>query len=581
MPDSVLLATPFEQAAGAVQEWLDGPGAAIVARVQHPDRSRHFASWQMDLPHPVVGSQRVTLSLLRDFPASPPQIHLDARLCLTWPHVEESGRFCHGVEPEAGDYINPVQIVQSVLERLQDFWANTEKIAWISAEFQEENLSYWLRFCRLFQKYHGRLSPIETRVHYLSIQGVTEGQVASYFKESKQRPRCQMLVATLGKEEPNSLAHRHHWASGNLVRGDALFVPLSESAPWGPTDWPQTFETLCDLVASVSGDPQTVPSWIEDKAKEGKRRSSLLVILVQKNVCYGYQITVPVVPRLTAPQVIPISLDRVDPDWALARDQQLTSLHNRRQQRVLVLGCGSLGAPLAELLARAGIGELHLVDMELLEASNCSRHVLGADAIGQGKADALAKRLRLSVPGLSVTGLPATAAAYVSGKCKPGDYDLILDCTGEAAVRSMLARYRVVALGGCPVVHAWMEPFCSAAHVVLVGQDHEWPVYDPTDKVNVGQWMSNTRIKLPACGSGFHPYGAADAWQSAGFAAQRVLAVLDNQATPSTIWSWIRSKGFFDSLGVQVKVSPLVPNSTNPLDSIQVSRNFEDVLGEK
>lgn len=574
-------ATPFEQAAGAVQEWLDGPGSAIVARVQHPDRGRHFASWQMHLPHPLIGTQRVTLSLLRDFPASPPQIHFDPRLCLTWPHVEESGRFCHGVEPEAGDYVDPVQIVQCVLERLQAFWENTENPVWSSGEFQKESLSYWLRFCRLFQRHQGRLGPLEARVHYMAIDGITEGRVASYFKESNRKPRCRMLVATLGKDDPNTLAHQHHWASDTLVRGSALFVPLPESAPWGPTDWPQTLDALSDLVGGLSGDCQTVPAWIRDKVKVGKLRSSLLIVLVQRSVCYGYQVSVPVVPGLTAPQVTPIALDRVDPDWALARDQQLSSLHRRRQRRVLVLGCGSLGAPVAELLARAGIGELHLVDMEVLEAPNCSRHVLGADEIGEGKADALARRLRLSIPGLAVTGLAATAAAYVSAKCRPGDYDLVLDCTGEAAVRSMLARYRTLSLGDCPVVHGWMEPFCSAAHVVFIGRDRQWPVEDPAEKVNVGQWTSDTRIQLPACSAGFHPYGAADAWQSAGFVAERVLAALNNAAIPSTIWSWVRSRAFFDSLGVQVTVGPLAPNSPSALDSIQVSRSFEDVFGEK
>ncbi|RON51769.1 HesA/MoeB/ThiF family protein [Pseudomonas frederiksbergensis] len=578
MPDNVIQPTPFEQAAGAVQEWFDGPGSAMVARVQHPDRGRHLAAWHMHLPHPVMGTQRVTLSLLRDFPASAPQIHFAPELCLNWPHVEESGRFCHGVEPEAGDYADPTQIVQCVLERLQAFWENTENPSWISEEFQKESLSYWLRFCRLYQRKQGRLSPVEARVHYTAIDEVTEGRVASYFKESNRKPRCRMLVATLGKDDPNTLAHQYRWASGNLVRGDALFAPLPENTPWGPTDWPQTFDALSDLVGGITGNPQTVPEWIQDKA--GKRRSSLLVVLVQRNVCYGYQISAPVVPGLTAPQITPITLQRVDPDWALARDQQLPTLHQRRQRRVLVLGCGSLGAPVAELLARAGVGELHLVDMEVLEAPNCSRHVLGADDIGEGKAEALARRLRLSIPGLAVTGLAATAAVYVSARCKPGDYDLVLDCTGEAAVRSMLTRFRTLSLGGCSVVHGWMEPFCSAAHAVFIGHDREWPVNDPTAKVNVGQWTSETRIQLPACGAGFHPYGAADAWQSAGFIAERVLATLDNPAMPSTIWSWVRSKAFFDSLGVRVKVGPLAPNSTNTFDSIQISRSFEDVLGE-
>lgn len=571
--------TPFEQAAAVVKEWLDGPGSSIVSRVQHPDLSRNFASWELSLPHTEVGTQRVTLSLLRDFPATPPQIHFNKNLCLTWPHVEESGRFCHGVEPESGDYIDPIQIVQCVLARLQDFWESTENPAWNSAEFQKESLSYWLRFCRLFQKNNGRFSPRAARVQYAAIDGVTEGRVASYFKESDRKLRCRMLLATLGESDPNTVAHQHHWASGTLVRGHALFVPLPESSPWRPGEWPETFDALADLVSSITGDKQTVATWIKEKS--GGLQVSLLIVLVQRNVCYGYQVSAPVIPGFTAPQITPIALDRVDPDWALARDQHLSSLHQRRLKRVLVLGCGSLGAPVSELIARAGVGELHLLDMENLEAANCSRHVLGADDIGESKSDALAKRLRQAVPGLSVMGLPATAAAYVSGKCKPEDYDLVLDCTGETAVRSMLARYRMDSLGGCPVVHAWMEPYCSAAHMVFVARDSEWPEDDPSDKVNVGQWPSNIRVQLPACGTGFHTYGAADAWQAAGFVAERVLATIDNAALPSTVWSWIRSKAFFDSLGVDVTVGPLVPKSANLLDSIHISRSFEEVFGEK
>ena len=72
-------------------------------------------------------------------------------------------------------------------------------------------------------------------------------------------------------------------------------------------------------------------------------------------------------------QVMQTLPNRVDADWALSRDYQLDLLTARRHKRVLVLGCGSLGAPVAELLARGGVGELHLLDKEWFEAENCSR----------------------------------------------------------------------------------------------------------------------------------------------------------------------------------------------------------------
>ncbi|MDG2422700.1 MAG: ThiF family adenylyltransferase [Phycisphaerales bacterium] len=62
--------------------------------------------------------------------------------------------------------------------------------------------------------------------------------------------------------------------------------------------------------------------------------------------------------------------------------------------RVLVAGCGALGCGIADLLARAGIGCLRLVDRDLVEMSNLQRQVLYAESdVGMPKAHAAAARL--------------------------------------------------------------------------------------------------------------------------------------------------------------------------------------------
>ncbi|HWP86162.1 MAG TPA: ThiF family adenylyltransferase, partial [Terriglobia bacterium] len=44
--------------------------------------------------------------------------------------------------------------------------------------------------------------------------------------------------------------------------------------------------------------------------------------------------------------------------------------------RVVIVGCGALGTPQASLLARAGVGELVIIDRDFVEESNLQRQTL-------------------------------------------------------------------------------------------------------------------------------------------------------------------------------------------------------------
>lgn len=575
MPELASALQPFEQAAATVEEWLDGAGAALATRSRQPDPRRKVASWDLELEHPLVGKQRVRFSIRRDFPATAPQVHFDKKLCLVLPHIEEDGRFCHGIDAEPEDYDWPVARAVKVIERLQWFLEQSADSDWVRKEFQNERLAYWPRFCEQFRASYGSASPHDVRVALEPLDGVQEGKIAAYYLGSR-KDRSALMVATFGEVDPHALAVRHGWHSGTLVRGNAVYVPLPEQHTWTPLDWPRTLAELEALVAALTDNEFSVTHWAEAHREDAPH--PLMAVLVQGTVCYGYLIGAPAVPLLTLPGIVPVPIERIDANWALSRDQDAPVLTSRRAKRVLLLGCGSLGSPVAELLARGGIGELHLLDKELFNSENCARHVLGAADIGLGKAASLAKRLRLAVPGVNVKAITALAADWVRSVSKPNTYDLVIDCTGESSVRTVLARYRKLCLGACPVVHAWMEPYCAAAHVVYLESEDAWPLTDPFHLVNVASWPEGTEVKLPACSAGFHPYGAADAWQAAGFTAERLLAALDRRVSGSTVWTWVRSKAYFDALPVVANFNARVPDAGDIHDARHVTRSLAGVL---
>src|SRR5438270_13863024 len=62
--------------------------------------------------------------------------------------------------------------------------------------------------------------------------------------------------------------------------------------------------------------------------------------------------------------------------------------------RVLLIGAGGLGSPLALYLAAAGVGTLGIVDFDVVDLSNLQRQVLhGTKDIGRSKLDSARERL--------------------------------------------------------------------------------------------------------------------------------------------------------------------------------------------
>jgi molybdopterin/thiamine biosynthesis adenylyltransferase len=131
-----------------------------------------------------------------------------------------------------------------------------------------------------------------------------------------------------------------------------------------------------------------------------------------------------------------------------------------RQARVLVVGAGGLGSPLALYLAAAGIGTIGIVDHDTLELSNLQRQVAHATArIGRNKAESAAETLAALNPEVRLEIHPRRVDAEAARELIPR-YDLVCDGTDNFGTRFLLG----------DACHLLGRPLVSAAVLRFEGQ---------------------------------------------------------------------------------------------------------------
>jgi hypothetical protein len=111
--------------------------------------------------------------------------------------------------------------------------------------------------------------------------------------------------------------------------------------------------------------------------------------------------------------------------------------------RVLVLGCGALGAQIAEHCVRAGAARVHVVDSDKVTPGVLLRQPYEDRDIGRPKATTLAGRLNRIRPDTQVSASVADILSLpLPCAQEPGPPDLIIDATANRAVASMIERLR-------------------------------------------------------------------------------------------------------------------------------------------
>ncbi len=137
-------------------------------------------------------------------------------------------------------------------------------------------------------------------------------------------------------------------------------------------------------------------------------------------------------PELTTDDLARYSRHLILPEVGMEGQRKL------KAAKVLCVGTGGLGSPLAFYLAAAGIGTLGLVDFDVVDASNLQRQIIHSTKdIGRKKLDSAAEKLTALNPAMKIVK-HETMLSSANALDILKDYDIVADGTDNFPTRYLV-----------------------------------------------------------------------------------------------------------------------------------------------
>lgn len=539
MADALPARSTRAEAINLVDDWLVSQLGAcrIDEQALIGSNAKHFThGWRLP---PLAEPSAIVLDLYIDnrFPRSAPRAFwVNAPSFPSIPHLESDGFICALSSIDVIDPDYPVGLVQAVLRNVADIIEQGMSGA-NSADFRSEFRSYW--------------NPLATGKPVTSLLDPSgpSREIAVWYGKH------QTVVGENANDLRSWLTHRSdRKAASKLAIGRGTLIWLGE--PLLPNEYPSTVTDLRDLARRPE-----VGAEAAIERELGRTQDKLTVVLgaaTTEGASFGVVSVLAPLKRTRKPNIpgfrpgrapptllaasrsfhpiVRSAVDRADPRWVHGRDHN-RDLIDLLPAQITIVGCGSLGAPVARLLAQAGVGNLHIIDPQDLQWPNTARHALGARAIHRNKALNLTANLQQDFPSSKIRGTEKSwqNAALADPRSVFG-CDLIVSTLGSWTDEAEL-NDRLIDEGiSTSALFAWSEPRAVGGHAVLTGSDSGCLACGldrhGTPRFKIVEFLGATLSKEPACGEHFQAYGATQIDSIAALTADVALDYLTGRIDP-------------------------------------------------
>ncbi|RKH52690.1 hypothetical protein D7Y23_06230 [Corallococcus sp. AB050B] len=502
---------------------------------------------------------RLRVGVPRSFPLHLPEVAIES-ICppVEFPHVSADGKLCYESEDNILlDRRDPWHIIQESLVRVRKLLSSLltgRHVGMLAKEFAQEAVAYWRSLARS------------------NINCVVDGGEHPHETTALYYKGTLTAVADSPVVFGQSLAQRN---MGHVTHRNAIYVPI-DPASADPAFNPRELTTLEGLRKYVGVLPEqerrTLAKLLErlEKSEEfvvlGVRRPqgerALLGVIIE-GIHGGH----PLRDEHATGQIRPVGLLRRDRGFLAPRGGACTALHERR---VLIAGCGAVGGYLALLLARAGVGQITLVDPDRFSMENAYRHVCGMARDGEPKVKGLKQEMERLIPYVTVAAYETRIERLLEESPDVmRDQDLIISALGEPTVELHLNEWLWSSATHPPAVFAWLEPLGLGGHALLTHVHregagaqargcleclyHRLYVEDPLENRAAFAAPGGLYTKdMLGCGSAHLPFADLDAQRTAEAAGRLALRALRREIETAQLLSWKGDPRAFLQAGFEV-----------------------------
>lgn len=477
----------------------------------------------------------------------PKAILLNTEFIGSIPHVEKSGVICvEESDSVLTDYKRPSDIIEHFLLEALDLLERAKlKI------YQDE----------LLNEYEGYFSSCNSvNSFYKASDHVEDVSLKIMYRENNRHKKFPVPILLFGKDNtlPNQFSNIGKTNDIQVI--NVIHLPLLEAAlppPYGE-----------DISASYINNIQQQldekqKRRLTKRLKKEKPKNQFFVLLSMPR---SNDERTQLLLQFTAEKAFPHPLSLLTEDWKvtpflLTRHNQEYLLerggaeHSLLDKKVAVIGCGSVGSEVAVMLAKAGIGELSLVDHDFLEADNIYRHRLGGVSLNylpiaktgevpkRHKVYALASLLTSELPYIRVNPKPTKFESILNDK-NILDADIIVIAVGSPSINLCINK-QLRELGLKKVVFCWNEASNYGGHAVALDlaisclectytSDKGFELESELSLLQPSQSISKN---LTGCAGVFTPFSYLDSSQTAAMAAKLSLGLLQhNQHSKALSW---------------------------------------------